>query len=157
MAVSERGEVLGSLSGGCVEADVHAVAGQVLETGEPELLHYGVGDATALAVGLTCGGEIEVFVERVDDDGFAEFDQVLDRIERDQPVALATWVSGADRGRHLLLDSTTPAGAEPSDVASTLHGLLGTSGARLDRARARPCDRCPTSWCSCSRWRRLAG
>ncbi|MGZ4603657.1 MAG: XdhC family protein [Kineosporiaceae bacterium] len=63
MAVSEHGEVWGAVSGGCVEGAVVEVAGEVLASGEPRLVHYGIADSDAWDVGLPCGGEIDVFVE----------------------------------------------------------------------------------------------
>ena len=63
-AVSERGAICGSVSGGCVESDVVEQAKDVLESGVPKLLTYGISDDEALGVGLPCGGEIDVFVER---------------------------------------------------------------------------------------------
>jgi xanthine/CO dehydrogenase XdhC/CoxF family maturation factor len=63
-AVSESGAICGSVSGGCVESDIAEEAGDVLETGEPKLLTYGISDDDALGVGLPCGGEIDVFLER---------------------------------------------------------------------------------------------
>jgi xanthine dehydrogenase accessory factor len=63
-AVSESGQICGSVSGGCVEGDVFEHAQEVLETGEPKLLTYGISDDDAMGVGLPCGGEIDVFVER---------------------------------------------------------------------------------------------
>jgi xanthine dehydrogenase accessory factor len=131
MAVSADGEVLGSISGGCVEADVYEVAGRVLDSGTAEHLRYGVTDADAFAVGLTCGGEIEVFVEVVDESHFADFDRVLDRLGRQEPVAVATWVSGPDRGTHLVLDPDSPRGASGGFAAHRLGALLGTSVAQL--------------------------
>ena len=65
-AVSESGEICGSVSGGCVESDIAEQAQEVLETGVPRLLSYGISDDDALGVGLPCGGEIDVFVERFD-------------------------------------------------------------------------------------------
>ena len=65
-AVSESGEIAGSVSGGCVEPDVVEQARTVLETGRPTLLSYGISDDLAATVGLPCGGEIDVFLERVD-------------------------------------------------------------------------------------------
>jgi xanthine dehydrogenase accessory factor len=56
----------GSVSGGCVESDVYQNAREVLETGEPKLLSYGIEDEEAWEVGLPCGGEIDVFLERVE-------------------------------------------------------------------------------------------
>ncbi|MGB2876325.1 MAG: XdhC family protein [Gaiellaceae bacterium] len=66
LVVSERGELLGSVSGGCVESDVAVQAGEVIATGEPRLLSYGISDDEAWAVGLPCGGEIDVFVQRLE-------------------------------------------------------------------------------------------
>jgi xanthine dehydrogenase accessory factor len=66
MAVNSRGEVSGAVSGGCVEGAVVAVAEDVLKGGEPRILHFGIADSEAWDVGLPCGGEIEVFVERYD-------------------------------------------------------------------------------------------
>ena len=63
LAISESGELCGSVSGGCVESDVYENAREVLETGTPKLLTYGIGDEEAWEVGLPCGGEIDVFVE----------------------------------------------------------------------------------------------
>ena len=67
LAVSESGEIAGSVSGGCVEGDVFEHAREVLKTGEPKLLSYGIEDEEAWNVGLPCGGEIDVFVEKLDE------------------------------------------------------------------------------------------
>jgi len=64
LVVSERGELLGSVSGGCVESDVVVQAAEVIADGAPRLLTYGIDDDQAWSVGLPCGGEIDVFVER---------------------------------------------------------------------------------------------
>jgi xanthine dehydrogenase accessory factor len=63
LAVSESGELCGSVSGGCVESDVVLAAQEVLAGGPPRLLTYGITDDMALGIGLPCGGEIDVFVE----------------------------------------------------------------------------------------------
>src|ERR1700750_31453 len=64
MAVNDRGEVSGAVSGGCVEGAVVEGAEEVLAGGEPRLLHFGIADSDAWDVGLPCGGEIDVYVER---------------------------------------------------------------------------------------------
>ena len=61
--VSSEGETHGSVSGGCVEEDLRLRALRVLETGAPEMVTYGVSNQDAFAVGLACGGTIEVFVQ----------------------------------------------------------------------------------------------
>lgn len=65
MIVNSRGEFAGSVSGGCVEGAVIDEARHVIKTGKPKLVKYGIADETAWAVGLSCGGMIEVFLERV--------------------------------------------------------------------------------------------
>jgi xanthine dehydrogenase accessory factor len=64
MAISSGGEISGAVSGGCVEGAVVEVAEEILNGGEPRLLHFGIADEEAWDVGLPCGGEISVWVER---------------------------------------------------------------------------------------------
>src|SRR3954464_3370551 len=64
MAVSSAGQVSGAVSGGCVEGAVVEVAEEVIKNGTPRLLHFGIADSEAWDVGLPCGGEIDVWVER---------------------------------------------------------------------------------------------
>jgi xanthine/CO dehydrogenase XdhC/CoxF family maturation factor len=66
MAVNDAGEMAGSVSGGCVEGAVLAEAETVLADGQARLVSYGVSDETAWSVGLSCGGTIEVFIERLE-------------------------------------------------------------------------------------------
>jgi xanthine/CO dehydrogenase XdhC/CoxF family maturation factor len=66
MAVSDAGEMVGSVSGGCVEGAVVQEALAVIEQGTPKLIPFGISNESAWDVGLTCGGTIEVFVERLD-------------------------------------------------------------------------------------------
>lgn len=99
MAVSADGEVAGSVSGGCVEGAVYQLAQQVLATGVPELAHYGYSDDEAFAVGLTCGGELDVYVERVDAAATPWFPTLMRGIADESPVAFATVIdapSGPD-------------------------------------------------------------
>ena len=67
LAVSEGGELAGSVSGGCVENEVYGAAREVLGGTPPQLLSYGISDEEGWAVGLPCGGEIDVFVEKLDE------------------------------------------------------------------------------------------
>ncbi|MCC6945478.1 MAG: XdhC family protein [Thermomicrobiales bacterium] len=66
MAVSDAGNLAGSVSGGCVETAVFEEAQDVLATGKPKLIRYGISDEMAWDVGLACGGTIEVYVEPLD-------------------------------------------------------------------------------------------
>lgn len=68
MAISEAGDMAGSVSGGCVEGAVYEEAREVISRGEPKLVHYGVTDEQAWAVGLSCGGRIGVFIEPIEAD-----------------------------------------------------------------------------------------
>ena len=66
LAVSSSGALCGSVSGGCVESDVYEKAQEVFDSGEPQLVTYGISDDQAWSVGLPCGGEIDVFLERLE-------------------------------------------------------------------------------------------
>jgi xanthine dehydrogenase accessory factor len=83
-AVSEQGEMAGSVSGGCVENEVYGCAREVLEGAPPQLLTYGISDDQALSVGLPCGGEIDVFVKQPDE----RLTEQLARIVRDEGRAV---------------------------------------------------------------------
>lgn len=96
MAVGPDGEVAGSVSGGCVEGAVYEVAEQVLGSGTPRHVTYGISDEEAFSVGLTCGGELDVFVERIDRASMPVFGKVVAAIDDEQPVAVATIVRAQD-------------------------------------------------------------
>src|SRR5215218_8381247 len=93
MLVGADGDAVGSISGGCVEGAVYDLAQQVVDTGAPILQRYGVSDDDAFAVGLTCGGILDVFVERFDREGFPEFGAVASAIRADVPVAVVTCIA----------------------------------------------------------------
>lgn len=125
MLVGPDGSAVGSVSGGCVEGAVYELAERVRAGGEPVLQRYGVSDDDAFAVGLTCGGILDVFVEAVSAQTFAELGDVAADVAAGRPVAVATLVSGARPprlGRHLVV--------RPADTAGTL------GSARLDAAVA---------------------
>lgn len=66
MAMTRSGKIAGSVSGGCLEAAVYEEGMDVIESGQPKLLHYGITDEMAWSVGLSCGGEVDIFIERVE-------------------------------------------------------------------------------------------
>jgi len=66
LIIDDRDNFLGSVSGGCVEGAVVSEAAEVIKSGKPKLLEFGVADETAWKVGLSCGGTIRVYVEKVD-------------------------------------------------------------------------------------------
>ncbi len=99
LAVSAEGEVVGSVSGGCVEGAVYELSGEVLATGQAVLQRYGVSDDTAFSVGLTCGGIIDIFVERIGKDSYPEFGDIAAAVRERQPVAVATVIAGPGQSR----------------------------------------------------------
>ena len=94
LATSAGGEVVGSVSGGCVEGAVYELCGEVVASGQPVLQTYGVSDDDAFAVGLTCGGILDIFVEPVSRELFPELGDLAAAVARDEPVAVATVISG---------------------------------------------------------------
>ncbi len=101
MAVSADGQVVGSVSGGCVEGAVHDLATTVLHDQTPVLDSYGVADTDAFALGLTCGGTIDVLVTPVTTHD-TWVDELLAAIDRRVAVVLSTTVSGDGLGRRLV-------------------------------------------------------
>lgn len=126
MAVSLGGEVLGSVSGGCVEGAVYELSGEVRATAQPVLQRYGVSDDTAFSVGLTCGGIIDIFVEPVSRDEYPELGEIAAAVRAGEPVAVATVLDGPGRigARRVIW---------PADREPRFSGTLG-SGDRLDQA-----------------------
>jgi xanthine dehydrogenase accessory factor len=100
LAISDKGEMTGSVSGGCVENEVYGEAGEILAGASPRLLSYGISDDDAFAVGLPCGGEIDVFVEAASDELLERLSGVVEREER---AVLFTVVEGERRGAQLLV------------------------------------------------------
>jgi xanthine dehydrogenase accessory factor len=122
LAVSGGGEVVGSVSGGCVEGAVYELAQEVCESGQPVLQTYGISDDTAFDVGLTCGGIIELFVEPVSRERFPGLGDVAAAIRDEVPVAVATVIAGPG-----------VVGARRVIRAGAATGTLG-AGDRLDEA-----------------------
>jgi xanthine dehydrogenase accessory factor len=90
MLVCPDDSAVGSVSGGCVEGAVYDLAQSVIESGEPVLQRYGVSDDDAFAVGLTCGGILDVYVQMVNQETFPELGEIAEDIEAGRPVAVAT-------------------------------------------------------------------
>jgi xanthine dehydrogenase accessory factor len=136
MLVSDAGEAVGSVSGGCVEGALYELGQEVLADGQPRYETYGVSDDDAFAVGLTCGGILEVFVERVDGSTWPELDGVARSIAEEEPVAVATIVKGPHFvGRHLVVRKDHTEGSLGTDrlddtVREDVIGMLesGTTG-----------------------------
>jgi xanthine dehydrogenase accessory factor len=100
LAVSERGEVAGSVTGGCVEPAVYQEAEEVLGGGAPRLKTYGIADEEAFEVGLPCGGTVHIFVDKLDP---AVVAPIVEAIRAERPVALETRLSGEHAGRKRLI------------------------------------------------------
>jgi xanthine dehydrogenase accessory factor len=112
MVVAADGQPTGSVSGGCVEGAVYELAQEVMAGGEPVLQRYGVSDDDAFAVGLTCGGIIDVFVEAIDAATFPGLPEVVASIRAHEPVSVATIVDGpGEIGAHLVVWPDRSAGA----------------------------------------------
>jgi xanthine dehydrogenase accessory factor len=129
MLVGPDGSAVGSVSGGCVEGAVYELAESVVGDGAPVLQRYGVSDDEAFAVGLTCGGILDVFVEKVSPETFPQLGTVADDIEAGRAVAVVTVVEHPDPawvGRRLLV--------RPEDADVPVEGSLGTE--RADAAVA---------------------
>ncbi|RSS60839.1 XdhC family protein [Streptomyces sp. WAC06614] len=128
LAVDAHGTAVGSVSGGCVEAAVHALCLEALASGEGGLHRFGHSDEDAFAVGLTCGGVLDVLITpvRVHDPVRPVLGSALDHVTRGRRIALARVVSGppGQLGRALAV---RPDGS--------YDGGLG-GGAALDRAAA---------------------
>jgi xanthine dehydrogenase accessory factor len=138
MAVSADGEALGSVSGGCVEGAVYELASEVRQSGQAVLQTYGISDDDAFAVGLTCGGIIDILVEPVSQESFPQLGEVAAAIRDGAPVAVATVIEGPGQvgARRVIWPAADePVAADPGQPASRRgsHGTLG-SGDRLDQA-----------------------
>lgn len=132
--ITESGKVSGSVTGGCVEADLAEHAVQVIVSGRPEIVRYGISDEMAFSVGLSCGGEIELLVEPFRPD--PAWNATRDAISEQRPVALAVALSPSTLiGRRLaVFAGGTCMGALHQDlddeVAAIARELLLEGGSR---------------------------
>jgi xanthine dehydrogenase accessory factor len=122
LAISDKGELAGSVSGGCVENEVYGEACEILEGARPQLLSYGISDDEAFAVGLPCGGEIDVFVDTVP---AKLLDRLGEVVERDERAVLFTVVEGEPLGAALLVtEAGDRLGEAPEEVAERFQEVL---------------------------------
>lgn len=125
MALTPDGKIAGSVSGGCVEGAVFETGLEVLKTGQPQLLKFGVADETAWDVGLACGGQIEVFVKRLDP---AFYDLLKAELLGNRAFCVASVVGGPANllGREILIKGDR--------VYNTLES--GLDGVVIEKARS---------------------
>jgi xanthine dehydrogenase accessory factor len=109
LAVSERGEVAGSVTGGCVEPAVYEEAREVLAGGTPRLRTYGIADDEAFEVGLPCGGTVHIFVDSLDATLLSPLGEAL---REERPIALEVAISGPRIGTKRLVSSDDGASGE---------------------------------------------
>ena len=132
LVVAPDGAVAGSVSGGCVEGAVYEQATEAVQTGRPTLQRYGISDDDAFAVGLTCGGQLDVFAEPVSKVFFPQLDSVAADIAGHRPVAVATVITHPDGdwvGRRLIVGPDAMSGSLGSSradaaVSDDARGLL---------------------------------
>lgn len=131
MLVGPAGEAVGSVSGGCVEGAVYELGQQVLSEERPVLQRYGVSDDDAFAVGLTCGGILDIFVEKVTPETYEQLGRIAEAIRDEDPVAVATVVAGPSEllGKRLIVWPDKTEGGTGSDriddaVRDDVRGLL---------------------------------
>jgi xanthine dehydrogenase accessory factor len=104
MVVTEGGRLVGSVSGGCVESDVAERANSIFAGGDPGVVHYGVADSEAWEVGLSCGGEIDVWLELADPELWRDVRALLDADE--YGMLYTNTETGEKRLERGLLEST---------------------------------------------------
>jgi xanthine dehydrogenase accessory factor len=101
MAVSETGEVAGSVTGGCVEPAVYIQSEEVLQGGPPRLASFGYADEDAMEVGLPCGGSVDVFIEPLDPELVT---RVAEAVREERPIAYVTAIGGDEPGRPRVVE-----------------------------------------------------
>lgn len=129
LVIDGEGDFLGSVSGGCVEAEVIAQAAEVIATGKPRTLEFGVEDETAWKVGLACGGTIRVFVESLTPQEGGVLHRLTGDVEARRKVALVTDLATGERTLAHAPDDLEP------NIAPTLEDAF-----RRDKSLAVPAD-----------------
>src|SRR5215204_1257674 len=103
MLIDGRGNIEGSVTGGCVEAALVEEAQRILGGGEAKIVTYGVSDEEALGVGLMCGGTVRVFVHEYGEDSLDSLEAVAAARAADQPVARGTLLGGSRAGASISI------------------------------------------------------
>ena len=98
MAISQSGKIAGSVSGGCLEGEVFEQAQEVLKGKPAQLFHYGVSDDLAFSVGLSCGGEVDILVEPLNE----VHRRLMEAIDTETPVVMETDIAGSPGAKDLV-------------------------------------------------------
>ncbi len=126
MALTPSGKIAGSVSGGCVEGAVFEAGVETLRSGRPQRLHFGVADETAWQVGLACGGQVDVFVQPLDENVYP---LLHNKVVSGQPFATLTVIGGPDElvGKVMLVENERRL---PGSVPPGLEDVLWETGRR---------------------------
>ncbi|PXA67358.1 XdhC family protein [Cryobacterium arcticum] len=140
MAVTDAGAVIGSISGGCVEGAIYESAQEVLETGRPQLTEFGVSDDDAFAVGLSCGGTVEVFLAEFAPAGErntlpAAVRAQLERAAAGEAAGIALVVAGTGAGL-MVVPEDGPGDADGSENGADPETTAGLDADAVRRIRA---------------------
>ncbi|MCX5095882.1 XdhC family protein [Streptomyces sp. NBC_00365] len=135
LAVDLDGNVVGSVSGGCVEGAVYELCRQVLKGDEPPTrARFGYSDNDAFAVGLTCGGELDILVQRIDPTGQPHLTTACDAVTSGRPVAMAQIIDGPDELLGRTLSVTSDGSTEDGAVGDDWEGSVAAQAGALLRA-----------------------
>ncbi len=126
MALSEAGQIVGSVTGGCVEPDVVLAAEDVLGGGAPQLREYGIADEDAFAVGLPCGGAVRIFIEAMEPEVIA---RLAEAVRNESPMGVVTRISGPHIGERIVTDAD---GADDEAAVLIRAGHSGAIGSGED-------------------------
>ncbi len=135
-AASVDGSVAGSISSGCIEADLSEAIMEVVREGAPRLMHYGISDELAASVGLACGGDIDVLVE-AHRPGEAAWAALGEAMDQDEAALLITGLSEDIRANKMLIRAdgsqigSLGSSALNSEASAASEGLLDKGGAAV--------------------------
>lgn len=103
MLVDDRGQIEGSVTGGCVEGALVELAQEILEGAPPQVVQYGISDEQAIGVGLMCGGSVQLFVHELSPQVIEPLAEAAQALEAGHPVALATVLDGPEAGAKMAV------------------------------------------------------